>query len=237
MNMAVITVYFNPAGHRMLKRNLLRFLRQMEAERVAFYVAELAYEDSPFLFPRQFPNVLQLRTERQHTMWHKENLVNLTERIVPAEFDALGWFDADVWFQRLDWYEATCEALSRHAVALRRARSEVGSQGYRGCTKEPLSALAQTGVSPRTIQRGPAWAVHFLFGGSLKDRPPVRCSDRRWPGTSRCRAGGGAVGKRRGLVVLSRLVEPVETAGVDQTHAFTGGTDPSQIISEERDAR
>jgi hypothetical protein len=62
------------------------------------------------------PSTLQLRTERGHTMWHKENLLNLAEKLVPPEFDQIAWIDGDVWFQRLDWYDATEKALEQYAV-------------------------------------------------------------------------------------------------------------------------
>jgi hypothetical protein len=141
MNLAIITTHFNPGQYKAPQRNLLRFLRQLGAEQYPVFVGELCYdEDRPLLPPS--PHLLQLRTTRTQAMWHKENLVNLVERKVPPEFDAIAWIDGDVWFQRLDWYEATCAALETHAVVQLFSEHVFTGEDGRECGKATGAAAA-----------------------------------------------------------------------------------------------
>ena len=93
----------------------MRFLRQLAAEGIPVFVAELAYDSDPWLLPDS-PNVVRLRTGRGNVMWHKENLLNLAEKIVPPEINALAWIDADIWFERLDWFQAVEDALDSYGA-------------------------------------------------------------------------------------------------------------------------
>ena len=116
MPLALLTCHFNPGGFLTPRRNLSRFLRQMEAQGVPVYAAELAYGDAPFVL-EEHQRTLRLRCDPGDALWHKENLLNLLERRVPARYDALAWVDHDVWFQRAEWRQATERALETHAVA------------------------------------------------------------------------------------------------------------------------
>ena len=114
-NPCIACVVFNTAENPLVLRNLNRFLRQLAAEGLPFYVAEVALGDHAWVL-QAAPNVIQLRAAADQALWYQWNLVNILEKHIPAEFDAIAWIDADVWFQRLDWYEAACEALEDYAV-------------------------------------------------------------------------------------------------------------------------
>ena len=114
-SLCIACVAFNTSGNPLVLRNMNRFLRQLAAEGLPFHVAEVALGEESWRLD-QAPNVVQLRAAADQVLWYQWNLVNILEKHIPAEFDAIAWIDTDVWFQRLDWYEATCEALEDFAV-------------------------------------------------------------------------------------------------------------------------
>ena len=73
MRLAVICSHFNSGEFHVPRRNLLRFLRQMESLGIPVFVAELAYEGREFFLPHG-PQVFHFRTDRSNVLWHKENL-------------------------------------------------------------------------------------------------------------------------------------------------------------------
>src|SRR4030095_17138097 len=110
MPLAILTCLFNPQGYCQPRRNFLRFLRQLAAENIPVYAAELAIGDEEWILPES-TNVLRLRTTPPQVLWFKENLLNLVEAIVPPTFDRLAWLDCGIVFQRLDLYLAANDAL------------------------------------------------------------------------------------------------------------------------------
>ena len=178
MNLAMVTCHFNPGGFHQSRRNYLRFVRQMESEGVPVYVAELAYDCDDWVLP-EVPSVLRLRTDRCNVMWHKENLLNLVEEIVPAEFDAIAWVDADIWFERLDWYEAICEALVNHCVV--QLFDTVVTTGDDGRAVSAMAgAAARKELAPGTTSSGYGWAARrtlWTEGGRLHDRAIIGGGD------------------------------------------------------------
>ncbi|MDQ3623178.1 MAG: hypothetical protein M3463_11905 [Verrucomicrobiota bacterium] len=178
MPLALLTTHFNPAGYRQNRRNLWRFLRQMEAEGVPVYVAELAIGEADWVLPES-ANILRLRARLEQVLWYKENLLNLVERIVPVEFDRLAWVDADVWFQRLDWFTATEEALGRHAVVQMCDRmvwtEEDGTVAWTRVSAARAGRLVTGRYHP-----GMAWAARrtlWAEGGGLYERAIVGGGD------------------------------------------------------------
>src|SRR5436190_1704389 len=115
MRLAIVTCHFNPIGFHEMRRNFLRFCRQIQAQQLPLFIAELAFGDEEWVSCAG-EDTLLLRTSSKHVFWYKENLLNLVERIVPSEFSGLAWVDADVWFERDDWFLATERALETYAV-------------------------------------------------------------------------------------------------------------------------
>ncbi|MCB1098797.1 MAG: hypothetical protein KDN22_24710 [Verrucomicrobiae bacterium] len=105
-------------------------------------------------------------------MWHKENLLNLLVDALPPEYDAIAWIDADVWFQRHDWYEATCRALEEHCVV--QLFDSVALTGEDGrLTARVDGAAARGEVALGRTTPGYAWAARrslWTEGGGLYDR-------------------------------------------------------------------
>ena len=178
LNLAVITCHFNPAGYENPRRNLYRFLRESKGLGVPVFVAELAYDDANWCL-QPSSNVLRLRTSRQNTMWHKENLLNLVEKIVPEEFNALAWIDADIWFQRPDWLKATTDGLKRHGVV--QLFEKMVLTGRDGRPKHIASGAGYAGkLNMKRTNPGFAWAARrslWRNAGGLYERAVIGGGD------------------------------------------------------------
>ncbi len=112
-------------------------------------------------------------------MWHKENLLNLVEKMVPEEYDAIAWIDADIWFQRLDWYDATREALEKYGVVQMFEKLVLTGQDGR-----PNGIVASAGYAGELdvcrTSPGFAWAARrslWHSGGGLYERAVIGGGD------------------------------------------------------------
>lgn len=111
----VIMVISNPCNYK--RRYLLanQFIERMINEKnVDLYIVELIYPD----FNNQFvvtdknnKNHLQLSTKVP--IWHKENMINIAvEKLLPKDWKAFAWIDADVEFENADWALDTLKVLN-----------------------------------------------------------------------------------------------------------------------------
>jgi hypothetical protein len=150
----------------------------MEAEGIPVFVGEVAMGDSDWIIP-EVSSVLRFRICQDQTLWFKENILNLLERIVPSEFDQIAWIDGDVWFQRLDWYAATEQALERYAVVQMCSRV-VRTNEDGTIAKVQLTAAAAGSVNYGLNQTGMAWAARrelWTEAGGLYDRAIIGGGD------------------------------------------------------------
>jgi hypothetical protein len=112
----VIAVISNPC--MFAKRYILmrEFISRLKREKDAIlYIVELAYDNQPFIItsPKN-PHHLQLRTETP--LWHKENMINLGVRnLLPKEWKAFAWIDADLEFDSDTWCMDTLKILNGHS--------------------------------------------------------------------------------------------------------------------------
>ena len=100
----VILVISNPCLYA--KRYILfrEFIKRMKEEEmhVIIYIVELCYGNQKFLMTdSKNKNHLQLRTEIP--IWHKENMINLGITLLPKNYKAFAWIDADVEFDSPSW--------------------------------------------------------------------------------------------------------------------------------------
>jgi len=109
----VILVISNPCLYA--KRYLLfrEFVKRFEEEEpnVIVYVVELCYGDQKFIVTdSRNKRHLQLRTDVP--IWHKENMINLGIGLLPADYKAFAWIDADVEFENNSWALDTLKILN-----------------------------------------------------------------------------------------------------------------------------
>jgi hypothetical protein len=108
----VIAVTSNPC--QFARRYILarEFLSRMEQEaNVKVYVVELAYGDQQFyVTDKKNPRHLQIRGTIP--LWHKENMINIGVKLLPSNWKAMAWIDADVEFENVNWAMDTLKVLN-----------------------------------------------------------------------------------------------------------------------------
>jgi hypothetical protein len=113
----VILVVSNPCLYKRRYQLARECIDRLHRTRyIAVYLVELAYGDQPFVLTDSTnPRHLQLRTE--HPLWHKENMINLgVRRLLPTNWKAMAWVDADLEFLNPYWGRNALEELKRNNV-------------------------------------------------------------------------------------------------------------------------
>ena len=110
----VIAVISNPclfARRYILFREFIQRMAKDEPD-VIVYVVEMAYGNQKFLMTEaKNPRHLQMRTETP--IWHKENMINLgVHKLLPHDWKAFAWIDADVEFDSPTWALDTLRILN-----------------------------------------------------------------------------------------------------------------------------
>ena len=109
-----ITTVYNPAGYESRFRLYREFAKRLEKSGVALYTVELATGDQDFaVTDAEDPRHIRLRTP--HTLWYKENLINIAVARLPGDWEYVAWLDADIQFLRPDWVTQTIAELQRRA--------------------------------------------------------------------------------------------------------------------------
>jgi len=109
----VIIVISNPCLYK--KRYILArdFIKKMMNEKnVELYIVELCYKNQKFIVTdNQNKNHLQIITETP--LWHKENMINIgVKNLLPFNWKAFAWIDADIEFENTDWALDTLKILN-----------------------------------------------------------------------------------------------------------------------------
>jgi len=111
----VIIVISNPCEYA--RRFILakEFMARIEMEEinVRLFVVELCYSNQKFRVTNMNnPNHLQLRTNTE-PIWHKESMINVAvEKLLPKNWRAMAWIDADVSFENHSWALDTLKILN-----------------------------------------------------------------------------------------------------------------------------
>jgi len=110
----VIIVISNPclyAKRYILMREFVKRFEE-EEENVNLFVVELIYAGQRFIVTdKQNKNHLQIKTVTP--IWHKENMINLgVKYLLPADYKAFAWIDADLEFESNTWALDTLKILN-----------------------------------------------------------------------------------------------------------------------------
>lgn len=109
----VIIVVSNPCLYKRRYNLLNEFVKRMEnEENVRLYIVELIYENQIFMVTdKNNKNHLQIKTSTP--IWHKENMINLgVKYLLPPDYKAFAWVDADIEFESLTWAIDTLKILN-----------------------------------------------------------------------------------------------------------------------------
>ena len=155
--LAVVCVFWNPAGWHSLHRNYLRFLHEMRWWGVPTFNVEVAYDGQEFATPDAW---LQIRGGDQNRLWQKERLINLAVERLPERFDKVAWIDADMVFLDPRWPERVCETLEHYPVVqCWQTWHCAGSLGQIESTKICVGHLGERYTSNVNCCPGGAWAA------------------------------------------------------------------------------
>jgi hypothetical protein len=110
----VVLTVSNAAGYKTRYALAQQFIERVERKasaHIVLYVVELAYGNQTHAIAQSdHPRHLQLRTTTP--LWHKENLINLgVERLLPEDWCALAWVDAEIEFESPTWALDTLRVL------------------------------------------------------------------------------------------------------------------------------
>ena len=109
-----ITTVYNPAGYELRFRLYREFAKRLEKCGVALYTVELATGDQDFaVTDAEDPRHIRLRSP--HTLWYKENLINIAIARLPSDWEYVAWLDADIQFLRPAWVTQTIAELQQRA--------------------------------------------------------------------------------------------------------------------------
>jgi hypothetical protein len=109
----LIIVISNPCLYLRRYQLAKEFIDRTEGNKdVILYVVELAYQKQTFkITDSSNPRHLQLRSNIP--IWHKENMINLAVRtLLPNEWNAMAWVDADIEFENVSWASDTLKILN-----------------------------------------------------------------------------------------------------------------------------
>jgi hypothetical protein len=159
MKLAVLSCFYNFAGYKRPVQNLHRFVRQMQRDGAALFGVEAVVPRRPVQtnHHRGWGQV-QIDPKTQ-TLRHKEALLNLVEKRVPEEYDAVAWVDADVWFSNPNWIADTEAALEQHDVVQMFDKCYWTSDS--GTIEMPKPCVPLVPLSP-------AWGSHPGFAWAMR---------------------------------------------------------------------
>ena len=110
----VIIVISNPCLYAKRYILLKEFVKRIEEEEenVNLFIVELVYGNQKFIITnKNNKHHLQLKTEVP--LWHKENMINLgVKYLLPKDYKAFAWIDADVEFDNYTWASDTLKILN-----------------------------------------------------------------------------------------------------------------------------
>ncbi len=112
-DLAIVAVFFNPAGYRSTVENFRKFYANMQDQGIPLHAVELAFGDGPF-YVADLPGVREARTA--DAMWQLERMTNHIIAGLPDRYTKVAWLDTDVFFENRNWFRETSEALDQYQV-------------------------------------------------------------------------------------------------------------------------
>jgi hypothetical protein len=113
---AIVTCFFNPAGHARPVHNLGAFLDWCYGTHWPVFVAELTFHDAPPLLPVHHPHVIHFRLGEEGVMFQKEALISKLVRHLPPAVKKIFISDADVVPANREAYAHALHQLDDHPL-------------------------------------------------------------------------------------------------------------------------
>lgn len=179
---AVVSSHYNFVGYEAPKRNLRRFIRQMERDGVMVYGTEI-FLQGHHPTTTEFPGWVQIQVDEDSIMFQKEALVNATINRLTDNYQMLAEVDADIWFDRPDWPDLTMDMLVDTPVG--QPFSQAAWTGREGNIILVRDSATKVGFStnPWLGHSGFTWAMtrdFFNSTGGFYDKAILGGSDLLW---------------------------------------------------------
>jgi hypothetical protein len=110
----VVTCLFNPCRFSRRYELYHKFVEYVKRFTDNIWTVEASLGHRDFVTDGSNPKNIQLRTKDE--LWLKENLLNIAISRLPSDFEAVAWVDADIEFQRADWFTETLHQLQVYEV-------------------------------------------------------------------------------------------------------------------------
>jgi len=156
-----VACYFNPARFAIAYENYKRFRSALGAP---LLVVELSRDGSFEL--RDDDADIVVRAQSASVLWHKENLLNVGIRHLPAECTQVCWIDADVIASDADWPAKTsalleqCQLVQPFSRVWRLAKDQTLDEAIARRNEPPQIGVKnghfETGAAAAVLAHGPA---------------------------------------------------------------------------------
>lgn len=108
-----LTSFFNHKGHKYKTDYYRIFKNNIQRQGLKLLTVECALKGEPFvLTPEDADILIQVRSDS--ILWHKERLLNIGFKRLPADCDKIVLTDCDLIFLDDDWVQKSCDLLENY---------------------------------------------------------------------------------------------------------------------------
>ena len=112
-DIALITCFFNPLNYKENLSNYFKFKKYITDLNYPLYTAELSFNDNS---SQLVNDEYTWKIKTNDILWHKERLLNLISKKVPAKYKKIIWADADISYKDKLWIDKTSESLNQYKI-------------------------------------------------------------------------------------------------------------------------
>lgn len=152
----------NPCLYKKRYKLAKEFIRRMrDYLDVVLYVVELVYDDNEFMVTDYYnKNHMRIRTTSK-PIWLKENLLNMGVKMLPKDWKAVAFCDADVSFENIHFADDALRILNgyKDVIQLHSHCLDLDEEG------KPMKIFSSFGYQHAMKQQYSRYEHHFFHGG------------------------------------------------------------------------
>lgn len=107
----VVMCFFNPANYNSTIYNANIVINKLLNSKIPLFLTELLYENQTSSLDYKTQTVYS-----ESVIFSKENLWNITEKIIPDNYSKIIFLDADINFNNLNWFNESSILLDRYKI-------------------------------------------------------------------------------------------------------------------------
>ena len=109
-DMAILICFFNPTKSKRMLMNYLYMVNLLKLQNLPFFTIELVFNEEP----QEIDDAVHVNSKSY--MFHKERLYRILEERIPEKYTKLAFLDADVYFDKVSWYNESSLLLNTYEV-------------------------------------------------------------------------------------------------------------------------